>query len=445
MADQQHLDMLKQGIDAWNAWRSQHPAIEPDFSDADLHEIRLIGLESSGANLRRANLCRADLRGASLRGASLRGAKLSGANLRKADLRRADLIEADLRRADLTEADLRQANLSGAELFKAKLTQANLTAAYMSGARLSQADLSQTNLTEADLTEADLTEADLRRADFTQAAVVRVDLTRADLTEAHLIQASLIGANLSQAYLTDANFSRADLSRANLNGANLQGTILTETSVGLTQFVNVDLRAVTGLETMVHEAPSSIGIDTLLRSKAIIPESFLRKTGVPEDFLLSIHSLSAHPIEYFTCFIAYASEDQEFAENLSATLQDKGVQCWSAWDDWMIRQRIDEAVRVYDKLLLILSRYSVSSPAEWLEYVVETALARESRERRMVLFPIRLDSAVIESSAPWATRIQATRQMEDFTHWKDHDAYQQALVHLLRDLQPDGQPFNETP
>ena len=69
MANQEHLDILKQGVDAWNEWKRQHPDIEPDLSDADLSETQLvlltggdvIGIDLSGANLSGAILWGADL------------------------------------------------------------------------------------------------------------------------------------------------------------------------------------------------------------------------------------------------------------------------------------------------------------------------------------------------------------------------------------------------
>lgn len=51
MANQEHLDILKQGIDAWNTWRNQHSELRPDLSEADLSLANL-----DGANLRKANL-----------------------------------------------------------------------------------------------------------------------------------------------------------------------------------------------------------------------------------------------------------------------------------------------------------------------------------------------------------------------------------------------------
>ena len=51
-----------------------------------------------------------------------------------------------------------------------------------------------------------------------------------------------------------------------------------------------------------------------------------------------------------------------------------------------------------------------------------------------MLFPIRLDDAVMETGQAWAADIRHTRHIGDFTRWKDHDAYQQAFQRLLRDL-----------
>lgn len=50
MANQEQLAILKQGPEAWNAWRKKVPNIRIDLSEADL----------SGANFSRAGLGGAD-------------------------------------------------------------------------------------------------------------------------------------------------------------------------------------------------------------------------------------------------------------------------------------------------------------------------------------------------------------------------------------------------
>ena len=261
------------------------------------------------------------------------------------------------------------------------------------------------------------------------------DLSSANFRDANFRDANLSNANLSYAILFNTNLSSADLSYADLSYARVR----------FIQFNNIDLRTVRGLDTVEHTGPSYIGIDTIYRSEGYIPEAFLRKAGVPEDFIIYMRSLVAHPIEYYTCFISYSSRDQDFADRLYADLQSKGVRCWFAPEDMKIgdkiRQRIDESIRLYDKLLLILSAHSVAS--WWVEYEVEKALAKERQAQRTVLFPIRLDEQIIQSTTDWATHIKETRHIGDFTVWKDHDAYQRGLKRLLRDLQP-GTPLKES-
>lgn len=81
MANQEHLDILKQGVKVWNQWREAHPDIQPDLSEASLD-----GLWLKDINLRQADLRSTYLSKAILIGADLRGATLVGANLYDADL-----------------------------------------------------------------------------------------------------------------------------------------------------------------------------------------------------------------------------------------------------------------------------------------------------------------------------------------------------------------------
>lgn len=119
MANQEHLDILKQGVKVWNDWRKEHSGVVPDLSkanlvDADLRRIYIWRSYIEGVNLRLGKASPAtpmefDLEGADLRGIELYGARLTGANLAGADLR-----EAKLTGANLVEANLREANFSSA-------------------------------------------------------------------------------------------------------------------------------------------------------------------------------------------------------------------------------------------------------------------------------------------------------------------------------------------
>src|SRR6266700_2554131 len=106
MADQQQLDLLRQGVEPWNTWRKRHPDISPDLKRADLIRADLFGANLSKAILFRANLSGADLSRANLIRANLNGADLYEATLSHANLSGADLIGANLRKADLVGANL---------------------------------------------------------------------------------------------------------------------------------------------------------------------------------------------------------------------------------------------------------------------------------------------------------------------------------------------------
>jgi hypothetical protein len=339
MSNPEHLAMLKEGVEAWNQWRKENPAITPELSGANL----------SGADLYCADLTRANLGGVNLGGANLIEACLSGADLNKADL-------------DCTD-------LNGADLYKADLRTAVLKANFMS-------------------------------------------------------------ANLDCALLSQSDFAGA--------------------WVGYTTFADTDLSDVRGLEAVVHQGPSSIGIDTIYKSKGQIPHAFLRGCGVPENFIEYMASLVGTGIEFYSLFISYSTKDQVFAERLHADLQVKGVRCWFAPHDMRsgkkLHEQIDEAIRVYDKLLLILSPASMES--EWVKTEISNARKREISEKKRILFPIRLCS--FEMLHDWecfdadAGKDSAREIREyfipDFSNWKDHDAYRLAFDRLLKDLQGKPDP-----
>lgn len=304
---------------------------------------------------------------------------------------------------------------------KIDLSEANLVGAYLVNADLYQANLRRTTFYEANLNLANFFGADLREA----------DLGGADLGGADFAETFLINADLENAQLIGTNLYSSHMHGANLNGALVSGTI----------FGDIDLRSVKGLGTVVHHGPSVIGIDTIYRSNGTIPEAFLRGVGVPENLITYMRSLVSQPLEYYTCFISYSTIDQTFVGKLHDDLQSNGVRCWFAPEDMKIgdkiRSRIDESIRNYDKLLLVLSEHSIAS--DWVEFEVEAALAKETKGKPTVLFPIRVDNTVMNSTTAWAAHIRNTRHLGDFTCWENDGHYQKALTRLLRDLKPEFQ------
>lgn len=127
MPNPDHLALLDQGRDAWNAWRQANPDLPPqlrsarldgrDLSGFDLHDAYLRRAHLKGAHLDGCKLREANLSGADLEGASLVKAEMAGANLRAAKMQGADLTEADLKSAILVSTDLSHARLNGAQVY----------------------------------------------------------------------------------------------------------------------------------------------------------------------------------------------------------------------------------------------------------------------------------------------------------------------------------------
>jgi hypothetical protein len=243
---------------------------------------------------------------------------------------------------------------------------------------------------------------------------------------------------LRLANLRRANFRDAELQRANLEGATIEGTV----------FGNIDLSETEGLDSVRHDGPSTIGIDTIYRSQGKIPLAFLRGAGVAENFIEYMSSLTGKALEFYSCFISYSTKDQGFADRLHADLQDNGVRCWFAPHDVQggkkLHEQIDEAIRMHERLLLILSPNSMNS--EWVKTEIRKARKRERMEKKRVLFPVRL--ATFDAIRDWELfdsdegRDLAVEIREyyvpDFSEWKNHDPYQKEFEKLLRDLRTDG-------
>jgi len=392
MANKQHIEILKQGVGTWNTGREENPDVVPDLTGAKLNRASLTRLNLSFAKLSAARLNGATLRSADLRGADLRCASLKYANFNPIIYKGLGAsTRTNLSEADFSNADLRNAKLSEVLLTKAKLEGANLKYAILTNAELGFANLRGATLDDADLGSADL---------------------------------------------SNASLSDAQLFSTDLTGAVLNGTDFTAANIGWTIFGDTDLSQLKGLDNAKHAGPSIVGINTIYRSAGRISETFLKRAGIPDNFITYMSSLVLQPVEFYSCFISYSSPDQNFVERLYSDLQNEDIRCWYAAEDLKIgeeiRTRIDESIRMHDKLLLVLSEQSIKS--QWVEQEVETALAKEREQSRMVLFPIRLDDAVMGIPTGWPAFIKNTRNIGDFRNWEDHDSYQKAFHRLMRDL-----------
>jgi hypothetical protein len=331
-----------------------------------------------------------------------------------------NLILANLEGSILSGANLRQANFMGANLSRVNLSNANLYGANLYGANLNNADLTWAILSGADLSLADLSAANLS------------------------------GADLSRADLSDANLSEANLGFTNLTSSDITRTNFTDSRTMNTTFANVDLSQAKGLETVKHRGPSTIGFDTLERSHGKIPDAFLRGAGVSDDLIAFVRAMGG-AIQFYSCFISYSGKDQLFAERLYADLQARGVRCWFAPHDVQggkkLHEQIDDAIRVHERLLLILSPDSINS--EWVKTEIAKARKREVVEKRRMLFPVLLKISY-EELKQWEcfdadTGKDSAREIReyyipDFSQWERPEEFKEEFEKLVRDLKKAEEP-----
>jgi len=255
MANQEHVKILKQGVEVWNHWRKAYPNIRPDLSGENLRGAKLGGAILTMAKLDRANLNYADLHYANLRGASLLHAHLHRAGLTHAYLGEAILASADLSEANLTDVELIGADLSKANLEGARLVKTNLEGAVLSGCRVygvATWDIQGEPKGQSDLiitrsSEANITVDDLEIAQFIYLILNRQKLRRvlnAVMEKGVLILGRFGGGGLEvlrsiAAKLKEMNYIPIIFDFKRPKGRNY--TEIVKTLAGLSRFVIVDL------------------------------------------------------------------------------------------------------------------------------------------------------------------------------------------------------------
>lgn len=446
------------------------------LTGTDLSRGRLSGVDCQGAVFDECNLSHAHLDYADLRHASVRSVKWKGVN---ANAARLDCL--DFKRADLSDADMRYATLTDACLDRADLEGTDLSWASCEGASIRKSNLVRTKLDCASFDFADLTGSDFELASaeetsFDSALMVECNLRDTNLFASHLdrvrmasiraVGTRMTGCSLVLADMKDSLFFNVNLKNGDLSFADLRGAIFTKcymsgsnvkgAKFGESVFAATDISACEGLTEVEHRLPSSISVDILCETSKQIPEGFLSNCQVPPAMMSYLPSLeNANPIQFYSCFLAYSQKDEEFCKRLVSALQLHGLSTWFAAEDLKaghkVLDQIDQAIRRYDKMLIILSAHSIES--NWVLTEVRRAKKLEVTEQRRVLFPIRVTS--YDSLLSWncidpETGLDIAADIReyyipDFSNWQDHDCFEKTYYRLLDDLRQGGNERFETP
>ena len=415
MANMDHVQLAKRGRDAVALWREENPGTTLDLNAAYMSHTRMPQVDLHGA----------DMRDSDLMGAMLHRANLSGCHLNPSHMYRANLIQANLTKALLNGANMRGANLSGADL---------------SGADLDRAVLSDANLTGANLTGANLS---------------RVNLVGANLTDANLTGANLNGAAMVRTNLTNAQLNSADLYESVLNNPVLTGADFTGTIVGYTVFQNCDMSEVTGLDKLRHDAPSTVGVDTLCRSAGKISRSFLRDAGASVEVCDFQESLKEARPESGDCYICCAAGDVGFARQLQRDLQEQGVRCWLFPEDargnalverhsTSDQEEVERWVRTYEKLMVVFTEEALES--ETIRNDITLAQQMQQDRDQWTVFLVAPNSAIAQSRNRLARSLSTAHIVFNLTEGSSDSAdYQGEIANLsghLRQTEPaaDGVP-----
>ncbi|MFT3827392.1 MAG: toll/interleukin-1 receptor domain-containing protein [Chitinophagaceae bacterium] len=147
---------------------------------------------------------------------------------------------------------------------------------------------------------------------------------------------------------------------------------------------------------------------------------------------------------FYSVFISYSTKDEAFCQALYNSLKNVGIRVWFAPINMKagqkIHQQVSDAIRQYDKLLLVLSEASIESG--WVGTEIFAARDREIREGKQLLFPIRLSSFDViqkwqafdaDTGKDLAREIRQY-YIPDFSNWLHPETYEVNLQKLLESL-----------
>jgi len=426
LADPEHVVLAKSGATAIAKWREVNYLIPNTLTSYTL-KYQLEDISASERFEPEFVYGRARL---DLSGASLSRSKLPGVDLANDELFGIDLTNSNLRMAEFQGSNLHSAHLSRSNLVHANFSRANLSSCFLTRSNLSMSTFSSANLAGADLSSSDLSFANLEGA----------NLSRANLSAANLTGASLNGASLRNATLFATNLTQTDLTGADLRGANiikaeLESAAFFEAVFGMSTFVNCDLSTAIALDFSRHTGPSTIGLDTIVKSRGLLPKKFLLDAGVAEPFVAVQDSLIGVKRKYPSVLTIGSKQDTVLAKRLENSLRSAQISCWNfAADDesWVqSSETIQGHTGYFDRLVLICTDSCLESTEARRRLAEVTGGKDEAALQNITTLAV---GSLFEESSDELCTLLKQGVVVDFRGWDDLRVFEVAVTSLINVL-----------
>jgi hypothetical protein len=343
---------------------------------------------------------------------------------------------------EVAHPDLTKCDLSGLSLSGADFSGANLNFARLSGTDLKNANLRKANLSYADISQANLYKADLSGAIIMYASFTSADLSYANLSYTSLVETDFVEAKLHCTNLQDANLTGSALFGTLFLEAEVSGVDFTDTMMCQTVLASIDFSKAGGFHSVIHRGPSHISVDTLMTSRAVLPDVFLRGLGIPENFIQSLQALPTSMKNLPWAYVIHSQWERNIAMRLHTDLQHFGMRCWlfeysvDSQGNWL--QSVDDTYVLKtmlqdDRFILLCTKRVLESP--WLRPFLLTVQQREAKVGHTLLVLCQMDNALVEMDTPEVVALRSTYPVVDFTQWQKKEAYEESILQLLIVLQ----------
>jgi hypothetical protein len=239
-----------------------------------------------------------------------------------------------------------------------------------------------------------------------------------------------------------ANFSGADLRCATILKSSLDGTLFTSVRLGMSVIGDCDLSPALDLNSARHSSASTIGIDTLIRSKGGISDKFLSDAGLPGVWdSLDLFRGGTQVISKRLILVG-SSRDTSFMTRLNTDLNNSGITTWylPVGDESALTKEIElpslRRLGNHDVKVLVCSENAYQSPFTWslFQEIIKSDAVVDAKNKSVIC--LSLDKAMGSRQASGFDAVRALGLM-DMSNWSSSESYKIRLGELIRRIKHD--------